>query len=194
MARYLKLAPLVFFLCACLLLLVVGCAKAPADQVKEGQAVLSTDPAKALEHAQAAIDKLGTAPAGPERDKTLFDARVLKIEALGFTNQDQAMREFEALSKDSPGQVTGQLVWQMASALNEGSGSGQGAAVALLDEGKKRFPDRASQFDGLITSIQANPSASGKSALSKLGYIGASKKDEPKADAKSKDEGTKPKE
>jgi hypothetical protein len=63
MARYFKLAPLVFCLCACLLLLVIGCAKAPADLVEAGRAQLVSDPAKALEDAQAAIDKLTSEPA-----------------------------------------------------------------------------------------------------------------------------------
>jgi hypothetical protein len=193
MARYFKLAPLVFLMCACLLLLVVGCSKPAAEQVKEGQALLVSDAPKALEHAQAAIDQLASQPASPERDKTLFDARVLKIEALGASSTAQAMAEYETLAKDSPTQLTSQVVWEIALALREGTGEGQGTAVTLLDAAKKRFPDSAAKFQSLIDSITNNPNESGKKALSSLGYLGGSKKEAPKKDAAKPDEAAKPK-
>jgi hypothetical protein len=167
MTRYLKLAPLVFFLCACLLLLV-GCAKAPADQVKEGQSLLASEPAQALEHAQSVIDKLRTEPARPERDKMLVDARLLKIEALGSLSTEKAMSEFEAFDKESPGRVNGQVLWGLAVQMSGQGGDGQNTAVMLLDQGIKRFPESAAQYKGLIDNIKRNPNSGGSHALKKL--------------------------
>src|SRR5262245_58231205 len=138
MARYFKLAPLVFCLCACLLLLVIGCAKAPADLLKDARASLIPDPAKALDQAQAAIDKLTSEPAGTERDKMLFEAKVMKLEALGFVDSAKAKSEYESLRKEAPSLMTGQVLWDVAVELREGS-VGQGTAIALLDQGKKDF-------------------------------------------------------
>jgi hypothetical protein len=188
MARYFKLAPLVFCLCACLLLLVIGCAKAPADLLTDARASLIPDPAKALDQAQAAIDKLDSEPAGAERDKMLFEAKVMKLEALGFVDSAKAKSEYESLRKDAPSLMTGQVLWDIAVELREGS-VGQGTAIALLDQGKKDFPDFAARYQGMIESIMKNPNQGGKDELSKLGYIGGKK------DAKAKEKSEeKPKE
>jgi len=180
MARYFKLAPLVFCLCACLLLLVIGCAKAPADLVEAGRAQLVSDPAKALEDAQAAIDKLTSEPAGAERDKMLFEARVLKFEALGFIDTPKAMSEYAALKKDAPSQMSGTVVFDAAVQLREGA-VGQSTAVALLDQALKDYPASKDKLDALLESIKANPNAAGKDMLKSLGYIGGKK------DAKAKE-------
>lgn len=192
MARYLKLAPLVFFLGACLLLLL-GCGGSGSGDPRTNldkaiTALDGGDSDAAYRYAQTAIDALQGKAGDPD---LLFQARLIRARALAATQPGKALEDFEVLWKDAPKVADGDAHDQMIRSLAR-TDAGKSKAIDLAVEGKQRFPQQADRFDRTLQQMSENATGADQAKLKSLGYIGGKKK-EP-ADAKKDATESKPKE
>ncbi|MFO0982002.1 MAG: hypothetical protein U1E76_09705 [Planctomycetota bacterium] len=176
-----KLAPLVFFLAACIVLLI-GCdASTPSQNVARAeQLVEGGDSAAALALADGAIEALAKASNDPD---ALFRAHVLRCRALAESNAEKAFEEWQGLVNDNPKAADAAVTESVVRSLRR-TREGQGFAVTAAERAKQRFPDQSATFDAILQDMSNDDTLSGaaRDKLKALGYIGASKKD--KKDAK----------
>jgi hypothetical protein len=147
-----------------------GCApRSPAEQADVAQAALSQgDFATARAAAQAALSSRAVAG---DKALTWKLERIGLEAAAGEGKGADVLAGVDRLAADFPTQMTAELYAKLGNRLADG-GDALGA-LDLVDAGKRRFPEQATAFDGLIESLKDK--AEGDSAvmdkLRSLGYL-----------------------
>ena len=141
-----------------------GCSKSAEDQLKEAQAAVASDPAKAQQLAEEGLKNAGSDKA------TAWRLEQVRLEALAKGSKGaEVAKELERLAGTYPQQVTAALYRSLAD-KTKAAGDTSGA-IDILAAGDVRFPADPTSKTAIEEIKGAGVSAEEVEKLKALGYL-----------------------